>query len=156
MTNFKGDAIEIENAPVTLQGATTPRFKLFRQGVIEPTDATSAGRDSHEGLSDFSHFVGARPSDNHLRQAFCHLLFLPTLAIKELSVELSFTVVFALSDPGSDQRRLPDHGYSCRCGILSVRGYTLPIVLEDDWVSSSRMIASITTCTAPRMCSRKC
>src|SRR2546423_15545732 len=28
-----------------------------------------------------------------------------------------------------DQRPLPDHGYSFRCGILSVRGYTLPIVL---------------------------
>src|SRR5437016_6218208 len=99
---------------------------------------------------------GARPSDKHLGQAVCHLLFIPTRAIKELGVELSCTVVFALSGPGSDQRQLPDHGYSSRCGILSGRGYTLPIVLEDDWVSSSRMMASITTCTAPRMCSRKC
>src|SRR5947209_12572130 len=145
MTNFKVDAIEVENSKVTLQGAATPRFKLFGQRVIEPADATSAGSDSHEGLSDFSDFVGACPIDKHLGQAFCHLLFIPTLPIKELAMELSFTVVFALSGPGSDQRPLPDHGYSFRCGILSVRGYTLPIVLEDDWVSSSRMISSITT-----------
>src|SRR5436305_7672302 len=55
MTNFQVDAIEIENAPVTWQGAATPCFKLFRQRVIEPTDGTGAGRDSHEGVSDFSH-----------------------------------------------------------------------------------------------------
>src|SRR5437764_11388607 len=131
MTNFQVDAIEVENSPMTLQGAATPRFKLFRQAVIEPADGTGAGRDSHEGLSHFSDFVGARPSDKHLRQAFCHLLFIPTIAIKELGVELSFTVVFALSGPGSDQRKLPDHGYSSHCGILSVRGYTLPIVLPE-------------------------
>ena len=66
MTNFKVDAIEVENSPVTLQGAATPRFKLLRQRVIEPADGTGAGRDSHEGLSDFSDFVGACPSDKHL------------------------------------------------------------------------------------------
>jgi hypothetical protein len=92
MTNFQVDAIEIENAPVTLQGAATPRLKLFRQSVIEPTDGTGTGRDSHEGLSNISHFVGARPSDKHLGQAFCHLLFIPTIPIKELGMELSFTV----------------------------------------------------------------
>src|SRR5256714_5850140 len=99
---------------------------------------------------------GARPSDKHLRQAFCHLLFLPTLAIKELSVELSFTVVFALSDPGSDQRRFPDHRYNCRCGILFVLGYTLPLVLLDDRVSFFRLIAFLPTCPAPPMRSLQC
>ena len=92
MTNFKGDAIEGEHSPMTWQGAAPPRFKLLRQRVIEPADGTGAGSDSHEGLSDFSDFVGACPIDKHLGQAFCHLLFIPTLAIKELGVELSFTV----------------------------------------------------------------
>ena len=92
MTNFKVDAIEVENSPVTLQGAATPRFKLLRQRVIEPADGTGAGSDSHEGLSDFSDFVGACPIDKHLGQAFCHLLFIPTIPIKELGMELSFTV----------------------------------------------------------------
>src|SRR5437016_9008587 len=101
MTNFQVDAIEIENAPVTLQAATTPGFQLFRQAVIEPTDGTGAGSDSHEGLSHFSNFVGARPTAKHLRQAFCHLLFITTRAIKELGVELSFTVSghFQILDP---------------------------------------------------------
>jgi len=92
MTHFKVDAIEIEHAPVSQQGAAPPCFKLFGQCLIEPTDGTGAGRDSHEGLSDCSDFVGARPSDKHLGQAFCHLLFIPTIPIKELGVELSFTV----------------------------------------------------------------
>src|SRR5947199_3333827 len=92
MTHFQVDAIKVENSPVTWQGAATPGFKLFGQRVIESADGTGAGRDSHKGLRDFSDFVSARPSDKHLRQAFCHLLFIPTIAIKELVVELSFAV----------------------------------------------------------------
>src|SRR2546423_14571872 len=92
MTSFQVDAIEVKTAPVILQGAAPPRFKLLGQRVIEPTAGTGARRNSHEGLSDFSDFVGARPSDKHLGQALCHLLFIPTIAIKELAVELSFTV----------------------------------------------------------------
>src|SRR5438270_12928428 len=92
MTNLKVDAIEVENSPVSLQGAARPGFKLFGQRVIEPADGTGAGSDSHEGLSDFSDFMGACPSDKHLGQSFCHLLLIPTIAIKELGVELSFTV----------------------------------------------------------------
>jgi hypothetical protein len=35
---------------------------------------------------------GARPRDKHLRQAFCHLRFVATIAINQLGVELSFPV----------------------------------------------------------------
>ena len=46
---------------------------------------------------------GARPRDKHLGQAFCHLLFVTTRAIKELGVELAFPVSghFQLLDPTS-------------------------------------------------------
>ena len=77
---------------MTLQRAATPGFKLFGQRVIEPTDGTGAGSDSHEGLSDFSDFVGACPIDKHLGQSFCHLLFIAIIALKELGMELSFAV----------------------------------------------------------------
>src|SRR5215472_13863077 len=92
MTHFQVDAIKVEHAPMSWQGATTPGFKLFAQTVIEPADGTGAGCDSHERVSHFSHFVGAGPRDKHLRQALCHLLFIATIAIKELGMELSFTV----------------------------------------------------------------
>src|SRR6266487_6586244 len=92
MTHFQVDAIAVEHAPVSEQGAAPPRFKLFAQAVIEPTDGTSARRYSQERLSDFSHFVGAGPTDKHLGQAVCHLLFVTTITIKELGVELSFPV----------------------------------------------------------------
>src|SRR6266516_1484859 len=92
MTNFKVDAVEVEHSPMTLQAAATPYFKLFRQRVIESADGTGARGHTQQGLGDFSHLVGARPSDKHLGQAFCHLLFIPTIAIKELGVELSFPV----------------------------------------------------------------
>ncbi len=40
MTHFQVDAIYLEHAPVALQRAAPPRFKLFRERVIEPTDGT--------------------------------------------------------------------------------------------------------------------
>src|SRR5437764_2905364 len=92
MTNFQVDAVEVEHSPMSEQRAATPGFKLFGQRVIEPTDGAGARSDSHEGVCHFSDFAGACPSDKHLRQALCHLLFIPTRAIKELGVELSFTI----------------------------------------------------------------
>jgi hypothetical protein len=85
MTHFQVDAIEVEHAPVIWQRTAPPRFKLFRQGVIEPTDGASARRDSQEGLSHCSH--GCRelvPLTNIWVKPIAHLLFRAAIAIKEL------------------------------------------------------------------------
>jgi hypothetical protein len=77
----------------SLQRAATPRFKLFGERVIEPTDATSTRRDAHEGGSHFSH--GCRvlvPATNIWVKLIAHLLFRATRAIKEVGVERSFPV----------------------------------------------------------------
>ena len=47
---------------------------------------------SQHGLSDFSHLVGTRPSDEHLRQSFGNLRFIATVAVKGLRVELTFSI----------------------------------------------------------------
>jgi hypothetical protein len=55
--------------------------------------ATSS--DSHEGLGHFSHFVGTRPSDKHLRESFGNVRFIAAVAFKGLRVELARAIVFA-------------------------------------------------------------
>ena len=55
MTNAEMDAIQVDNPPVFLQAALTPGFKLLGQRLVEATDGTGTGGDSHQGLSDFSH-----------------------------------------------------------------------------------------------------
>src|SRR5437764_626675 len=155
MTHFKVDAIEVEHAPVTWQGAAPPSFKLFGQSVIEPTDGTGAGRDSQERLSHFSDFVGAGPTDKHLGHALCHLLFVPTIAIKELGVKLAFPVAghFQVLDLTRGGRQIPP---IAAVAVAFAGGGTLSHWAPTNCVSSSRMISSITTCTAARMWSRNC
>jgi hypothetical protein len=43
-------------------------------------------------LSHFSYFVGAHPSDEHLGQSRCHLRLIATVAIKDLGMEVAFSI----------------------------------------------------------------
>ena len=48
--------------------------------------------DSQQRLSHFSHFVGARPSHEHLRQPLCDVRFIAAVPLKRLRVELTCTI----------------------------------------------------------------
>jgi hypothetical protein len=85
-------AIQIHNPPVFLQAALTPRFKLLGKRLVEATDGTGTGGDSHQGLSDFSYFMRAHPSHEHLRQSFGDMWFIALVVFKGLGVELAFAV----------------------------------------------------------------
>src|SRR5260221_11404244 len=111
MTHFKVDAIEVVHAPMLLESALTPDVKLFGERLVQTTDGTSTGCDSHERLSDFSYFLGACPADKHLGQPVGHLLFIATIVVKELGVECSFTIsgdlkVFDLTGGGCQIARV--------------------------------------------------
>src|SRR5436305_6959923 len=129
MTHFKVDAIEVEHAPVTWQGAAPPSFKLFGQSVIEPTDGTGAGRDSQERLSHFSDFVGAGPDFQTFGSRPLPLALRTGYSDQRAGCETCLPDLGALSGPGSDPSWSPDHADSCRCGSLCGRRYSLPIRL---------------------------
>src|SRR6266699_6689173 len=88
MADAEMHAIQIHNPPVFLQAALTPRFKLLGKRLIEATDGTGTGGDSHQGLSDFSH--GCRvltPATN-----ICVRLIARYAVHSAGSVELAFAV----------------------------------------------------------------
>jgi hypothetical protein len=86
------DAIQVDNPSVFLQAALTPGFKLLGQRLVEATDGTGTGGDSHQGLSDFSHLVRAHPSHEHLRESFSDVWLVTARARKGLGMELTFTI----------------------------------------------------------------
>src|SRR5437868_14535676 len=92
MTNTEMDAIEVQDAPVLLKRTLSPRFKLLGERLVEATDRTGTGSDSHEGLRDFSHLVGARACHKHLGESLCDVRFIATVTLKRLGVELPFTI----------------------------------------------------------------
>jgi hypothetical protein len=53
---------------------------------------TGTGTDSHQLLSDFSHFMSTGPHDKHLGQAFCNLWFVAAVLLKGLRVELALAI----------------------------------------------------------------
>ena len=40
MTNAEMDAVQVHDTPMRLQRTLTPRLKLLREGLVEPTDGT--------------------------------------------------------------------------------------------------------------------
>src|SRR5216683_1387762 len=56
MTNDEMDSIQIDNAPMLLERALTPGFKLLAQCLVESTDGAGTGSDPQQRLSHFSHF----------------------------------------------------------------------------------------------------
>jgi hypothetical protein len=74
-------------------GCGTPtHFKLLGQVLVEATDRTGAGSHSQQRLGHFSYLMGARPSDEHLRQSFCNMRFIAPVAVKRLGVELALPI----------------------------------------------------------------
>src|SRR6266446_2359039 len=92
MTNAEMHAIQVQDTPVLLQRSLAPGFKLLTEALVEAADRAGTGSDSQQGLSDFPHLVSARPSHEHLRQPFCDVRFIATVAFKRLRVELAFTI----------------------------------------------------------------
>src|SRR5690348_2136269 len=88
MPNGKMDPIEVENTIVGKQWALSPAFKLFGERLVEAADRAGTRGHPHEGLSYFSHFVGTHPSHKHLRQPFCYLRFIPTVALSRRGSEI--------------------------------------------------------------------
>src|SRR5713226_2982195 len=92
MPNSEMDAIEVHHAVVVLQRALSPRIKLLGQCVVETAYGASAGRDSHQRLSDITNFMGTDPTHKHLSQSRGDLGFIPTVALKGLGVKLPFAI----------------------------------------------------------------
>src|SRR5713226_1369079 len=92
MTNSEMDAIQVQDTPMRLERALSPGFELVGQRLIETTDRARTGSNSHQGLSNFPHLVGTRPSHEHLRQPFGDVRLIATVAFKCLGVELAFTI----------------------------------------------------------------
>jgi hypothetical protein len=92
VTNAEVDAIKVQDTPMGLQRALTPLLKLLCQGVVETTDTTGTGGNSYERLSHFSHFLGADSSHKHLGQSLGYLWFIALVAVKNLGMELPFSI----------------------------------------------------------------
>src|SRR5712692_5863096 len=92
MTNAKMDAIQVEDAVVGEERTLSPRFILLSECLVETTHRAGAGRNPHQGVSDFSDFVGARATHKHLGQCFGHLWFIAVVALEHLRMECSFPI----------------------------------------------------------------
>src|SRR6266699_5712269 len=92
MANTEMHHIQIQDTPMLLESALTPAFKLVSQTLVETTDRAGTRSYSHQGLGDFSYFVGARSSHKHLRQPFGDMGLIATVAVKDLRMELAFAI----------------------------------------------------------------
>jgi hypothetical protein len=95
MANAEMHTIQVQDTPMALQRALSPSFKLVGETLVEATDRAGAGSDAHQGVGDFSYLMGTRSGHEHLRQPFCNMGLIATVALKGLRVKLSFTIVFA-------------------------------------------------------------
>jgi hypothetical protein len=85
-------AIQVQDTPMFLQRTLVPGVKLLGERLVQAADGTGTGSDSQEGLGHFSYFMRACPSYKHLGQSFGDMGFIATVAVKDLRVELAFTV----------------------------------------------------------------
>ncbi len=92
MTNAEMHAIQVQDTPVLLQRSLAPGFKLLTEALVEAADRAGTGSDSQQGLSDFSHFVGAHSGYKHLAESFGDVRFVALVAFKGLRVELAFSI----------------------------------------------------------------
>src|SRR5258708_15664574 len=87
----------------------SPSFKLLRQGLVEATDRAA---DFERLPATFGPLLPrmsrACPSHEHLGQSLCDVRFIAAVALKDLSVELPFPIVFARGCPRSDPWRSKD------------------------------------------------
>ena len=88
------DAVQVENAIVDEETTLAPRFKLFSQSLVEPTDCTGTGSHTHQFFSDAAYFVGAGTTHKHLGQCLSHLRLIAVVALERLCMEFSFPIVF--------------------------------------------------------------
>ena len=92
MTNAKMHAVQVQDAPVFLKRTLAPGFELLGERLVQATDRAGTGSDSQQRLGHFSHLVGTRSGHEHLRQPFCDMGLIATVALKGLRVKLSFTI----------------------------------------------------------------
>src|SRR5260221_1757922 len=92
MTNAEMYAIQVHDTPMRLQRTLTPRLKLLRECLVEPTDGTGTGSHSHQRLGHFSHLMRTCPGHEHLAESLGHLRFIAAIALKDLRVELTLAI----------------------------------------------------------------
>jgi hypothetical protein len=95
VTNTEMYSIEVQDTPMRLQRTLTPGVKLLGERLVQATDRAGTGSHAHEGLGHCPHLLSADPSDKHLCQSFCNMRFIAAVAFERLSMELTFTIVFA-------------------------------------------------------------
>src|SRR5437764_15325571 len=103
MTDTEMHPIEVQDTPVLLQRALTPRFKLLSQRLVEATDRAGTRSHSHQGLGHFPDLMSTHPGHEHLCEPLSHLRFIATVAFKRLCVKLTLTISgdFDLLEPTS-------------------------------------------------------
>src|SRR5712692_374685 len=92
MTNAEMHSIQVQDAPVLLKRALSPRFELLGQRLVQTTDRAGTGSDSQQRLGHFPNFLRARSSHEHLREPFGDVGLIATVAVKDLGVELTFPI----------------------------------------------------------------
>src|ERR1051326_2757423 len=92
MTDAEMHPIKVQDAPVLLERTLSPGIKLLGERLVQATDGTGTGSHSQKRLGHFAYFLGARASDEHLRQPFGNVRFIAAVALKRLRVELTFAV----------------------------------------------------------------
>src|SRR5437588_5992569 len=92
MTDAEMHPIEVQDTPVLLERALTPRFKLLGERLVQAADRARTGSNTHQGLGHFPDLVGACPGDKHLGEPFGNMGFIATVAFKSLRMELTFTI----------------------------------------------------------------
>src|SRR5713101_8374515 len=92
MTNTEMYSIEVHDTPVLLKRTLSPGVKLLGERLVQTTDGAGTGSHSQQRLSHFSHFVGACPGHEHLRESLCDVRFIAAIALKGLRVELTRAV----------------------------------------------------------------
>src|SRR5438552_14056008 len=92
MSNAVMHTIEVQDAPVFLKRTLAPCVTLLGERLVEATNGAGTGSHSHERLGDFSYLLRACPSYEHVGQSLSDMRFIAAVALKDLGVELAFTV----------------------------------------------------------------
>jgi hypothetical protein len=123
--------------------------------VRKTTDGTGTGSDSHQRLSDIPHFMRTGTRNEHLRQSLCNLWLIATVSLKGWRVELPGAVWRDIEVFDRASARQETHACRSHCDSLCVAPCFPPHSAARKWLSSSRMISSITVRVAWRISARR-
>ena len=101
MTHRKMDAVQVDDAVVIEQAPLAPGFLLLGQRLVET--AHGAGGHSQQFFRHLSHTMGTGETSKHVRQRFCDLGFIASIALEHLRMKGSGAIsgdVEVLNAPG--------------------------------------------------------